>query len=441
MPFRSWARRTVAAMSAIVGALCVVPCSLLLAQSMPAQTALPDNVAQTPRPPAPGESPALDSARAAMGAALTISIYTYGPGPAVFEKFGHIAIGIADARTGEDVAYNWGMFDFDQPNFLGRFLTGDTRYWMAGYRTFEFNTAYQAQDRTIRKQVLNLTPVQRGALYDLVAWNASEQNRYYRYDYYNDNCSTRVRDALDWVLRGALRPALDSTTGYRSWRGETARITAQNLPVYAGIQVALGRGADRHLTRWEEAFLPEYLAESLAAVPVEGVTLVQQDTVLYRAQAAPLDDHAPNRIMPALALGLALGVALFVLARVAPAVVTVTGVVWYAVGGVLGAALLLAGTITKHGPYMGKNLNLMALSPLLLFAAALWPWRGAVDRLGRAARALALLTAGIGLVGLVLMHVPGIWQQSMMVSMVVVPVHAALALIATRAPRDSGATT
>ena len=132
MPFRSWARRTVAAMSAIVGALCVMPFPLLLGQSMPAQAALPDNVAQTPRPPAPGESPALDSARAAMGAALTISIYTYGPGPAVFEKFGHIAIGIADARTGEDVAYNWGMFDFDQPNFLGRFLTGDTRYWMAG---------------------------------------------------------------------------------------------------------------------------------------------------------------------------------------------------------------------------------------------------------------------------------------------------------------------
>lgn len=391
---------------------------------------LPDNVAQTPPPPAPGADTALDSARARTGEALQVAIYTYGPGDAVFERFGHIALAVSDARTGEDIAYNWGMFDFDQPNFLGRFLTGDTRYWMAGYRTFEFNAAYQAQNRTIRKQVLNLTPMQRGALYDFLAWNAREENRFYRYDYYNDNCSTRVRDALDWALSGALRPALDSVNGHHTWRDETARITADNLPVYAGIQIALGRKADAHLTRWQLGFLPEYLADDLARTSVGGTTLVGQDTVLFTASREAMPGDAPDRVLPALALGMLLGVLVFVLARLAPVALSAFGVLWYGVGGVLGTALLLAGTVTKHVPYMGSNLNLTLLSPLLLVSAALWWWRRRATRAGRAARALAVMTAGIAVVGLVLMHLPAFTQGSMLLFMTIVPVHVALAIVA-----------
>jgi hypothetical protein len=108
----------------------------------------------------------------------------------------------------------------------------------------------------------------------------------------------------------------------------------------------------------------------------------------------------------------------------------VFGVVWYAVGGLLGTALLLAGTVTKHVPYMGTNLNLTLVSPLLLVAALFWAWRGRSDRRGRAARALAALVAGIAIVGLVLNHVPGFYQGSMLLFMTVVPVHAALAVVA-----------
>lgn len=406
--------------------------SLMTPSLARAQAALPDNVAQTPKPPAPGASATLDSVRAARGADLQVAIYTYGPGPEVFEKFGHIALAIADTRTGQDIAFNWGMFAFNEPNFLVRFLTGDTRYWIEGYRTADFNASYQGQDRTIRKQVLNLTPTQRGALFDLVMWNARKENKYYRYDYYNDNCSTRVRDAIDWALGGALRPALDSVNGHHTWRDETARITADNLPVYAGIQIALGRNADRHLTKWQQAFLPDYLADHLARTPVNGVSLVAQDTVLYRSQTLTVGDHAPQRTMPALALGVLLGALVFVLARVAPVGLTAFGVVWYVLGGVLGTALLLAGTVTKHIPYMGSNLNLTLLSPLLFFAALFWMWRARDDGRGRSARALSVVTAFIAVVGLVLMHLPGIAQGSMLLFMAIVPVHVALAVVANR---------
>ena len=182
----AWTRRVAFAMSVAAGALGIAAPAVATAQATSAP--LPDNVAQTPPPPKPGVDAQLDSARAVRGRSLSVSMYTYGPGDQVFERFGHVALAVTDANTGEDIAFNWGMFDFAEPNFIWRFLTGDTRYWMAGYRTFEFNAAYQAQNRTIRKQVLNLSPMQRGALFDLLMWNALEENKYYRYDYFNDNC-------------------------------------------------------------------------------------------------------------------------------------------------------------------------------------------------------------------------------------------------------------
>lgn len=425
MHMHKWTRRVALALSVAAGALCVAPLAMA-AQAAP----LPDNVAQTPPPPAPGVDARLDSARAARGQSLSVAVYTYGPGNEVFERFGHIALAVTDANTGEDIAFNWGMFAFEDPNFLWRFLTGDTRYWMEGYRTFEFNAAYQAQNRTIRKQVLNLTPAQRGAIYDYVSWNAREENKYYRYDYYNDNCSTRVRDALDWALRGAVKSALDTIRGHHTWRDETARITADDAPVYTGIQIALGRNADKHLTRWQLAFLPEYLADDLGTLRMNGTSLVQQDTVLFRADRTPMPDGAPNRVMTFLAIGLVLGVLVFALARLAPVALGVFGVLWYAVGGILGTALLLAGTVTKHVPYMGSNLNLTLLSPLLLAAAATWFVRNRATRAGRAGRALAAVVAVIALVGLVLEHLPGFTQGSMLLFMAVVPVHVALAITA-----------
>jgi hypothetical protein len=402
-----------------------------------------DNVPTTPPPPAPGVSAVLDSARASRGESLEVSVYTYGPGEQIFERFGHIALAVHDRTTGEDIAFNWGMFDFNQPNFLARFLTGDTKYWMSGYRTEQFNTAYRGEDRTIRKQVIALTPAQRGALYDFLAWNAQEQNKYYRYDYYRDNCSTRVRDALDWALGGALKPALSATSGHHTWRDETARITAPDAPVYAGIEIALGRNADAHLDAWGESFLPERLADHLATTRIGNGSLVQSDSVIFTAQRAPLPAVAPQRLWAGAVFGVLLAVIVVGLARAAAggaamagATLTVFGVVWYLIGGVVGTALLLAATVTKHAPYMGSNLSLLLFHPLLLLGAVLWAWRSHVGRAGRAARALAMVSAVFALVALVFMHLPGFSQGSMMVVFAVLPVHAALAWAALRLPRS-----
>jgi hypothetical protein len=395
-------------------------------------------------PPPPGVSAALDSARAIRGASLTISLYTYGPSEVFYERFGHAAIGVRDNATGTDYAFNWGLFNFEDPNFLTRFLTGDTKYYMAGFRTDAFNNSYVRTNRSVRQQVLALTPVERAAVQEFVQWNARDENKYYRYDYYQDNCGTRVRDALDRILRGRLHAALDSAGTGRTWRGETARTLAYDLPLYAGIQVALGRHADEPLTRWNEEFLPEHMAEHYASVVLSDSAsrrykLVERDTMLFVSDRVPLPSEAPGWLAMACLLGLTLAGLIAVLAdaraKVAQIVLSIVVGLWYLVGGLVGTALLLAATVTKHAPYMGTNSTLLSLNPVLLFAAVIVPvalWRRTPFR---AAVGLSTLVAALTGCGLLAQLVPSWAQSSGVVLAVVVPVHVAVALALWRLRR------
>lgn len=391
------------------------------------------------QPPPPGVDAGLDAARAVRGEALEVSVLTFENGAVLWERFGHNALVVTDTLRGESRAYNWGVFDFDQPNFLARFLTGDTRYWLAVYPTRAMLDAYVREDRTARHQVLALTPVQRAALAEYVEWNALEENRYYRYDYYLDNCSTRVRDAIDRVLGGALARGLaDVPDTPRTWREETARVTDGDWPPFAGIHVALGRNADRPLTRWHEGFIPMQLAEHLGTVAVaddNGGTrpLVTRDTVVYQARRAPLPPRAPDRRGAALLLGALLAGALVAIARFGRRAHGVPGLgvrllaaAWYAVGGVLGTLLLLAGTVTKHAPYMGSNLTLLQVHPVLVVAALTALLAGVVSRFARALGWLSALIAAGALLGL-LLQLSLVDQRSWPVLAVTVPMHLACA--------------
>ena len=393
------------------------------------------------QPPAPGVDPALDAARAERGGTLEVLLYSFGPGNVIFENFGHNALIIRDTVTGRSFAYNWGMFDFDQPNFLGRFLTGDTRYWVGVYETDDMLAAYRAENRSIRRQKLALTPVERGALFDFVQWNSREENAFYRYDYYSDNCSTRIRDALDRVLLGQIERRLDEPGAGRTWRSETERLLSGNLAAYAGIQLALGRNADKTLTRWEEAFLPEHLADGIADMAVltddgRRVRLVTEDSVVFSANRRPMPSEPPQWLSMGVLLGLMLAGLVAVLAdsrRKAARVVLGAGVMlWYAIAGITGTALLLAATVTKHAPYMGANNNLLVVNPLSLIAAVVVPlalWR---THRTRTAAGVSTAIAVLSIAAVVLQLLPAFRQRNGLVLAVMVPVHIALAFAVYR---------
>src|SRR5688500_11242967 len=202
------------------------------------------------------------------GSELTVYLLTIGQGDEVWELFGHNAIWIKDRSDGSDITYNWGMFDFAQPNFLGRFLTGITSYWMEGIDLESMLQAYTQRNRSLLAQELNLTPAQRLSLKHALEENARPENKFYRYDYYRDNCSTRLRDMLDRALGGQLQTATTTRITSETYRSHTRRLTQDNIPVYTGITFALGHPADRPISMWEEMFLPVRVANHLRTVRV-----------------------------------------------------------------------------------------------------------------------------------------------------------------------------
>ena len=378
------------------------------------------------------------------GSELTVYLMTIGVGDAVWQRFGHNALWIRDARANTDIAYNWGMFDFDQPNFLGRFLTGETRYWMEGFDAFALAGHYSRnENRSVWAQELNLTPAQRLAVRDFVKWNEREENRYYRYDYYRDNCSTRVRDAIDRVLGGALQRQLGARATGTTYRSHTRRLTAGDAAVYTGTQLALGRPTDRPISAWEEGFLPTRLMSHVRDVRVPGpdggvVSLVRSERTLFAAAREPEPLAVPSYWVGYAVAGLVV-LAAFVLAsraarrvRAASAATAVLAVAWTFLLGVLGTLTALGIAFTRHRAYMGPNENLALASPLLLVLLvlvllAVGPRRPETRaRTARLAEVAALAVAALAIVGGIVQALPRVGQGSAELALLVVPAQVGL---------------
>lgn len=370
---------------------------------------------------------------------VTVWLMTFGQGDEVWELFGHNAIRIRDESRGTDIAYNWGMFSFADPDFLVRFLTGDTRYWMAGYRTDDMIAAYRQLDRSIWMQRLALTPAEAIALRDYIDWNALDENKFYRYDYFLDNCSTRVRDAIDRATGGALRRSLGGQATGTTFRWHTRRLTQRDVPTYTGIEIALGEPADRPITAWEEGFLPVRLQEQLRTVRVKDaagreVPLVAEEEQVFAASRAAEPERPPRYLAAYLAVGLAIGLGLAALARGVGREATrgrargflVAATVWALVLGVLGVVLLVAWTATRH-VFWARNENLLQLSPLLLLVALTLPFVGRGGAVRTIAIRAAAAVAALSVLGLALKLLPTLGQVNGEIIALVLPANLALA--------------
>jgi len=116
---------------------------------------------------------------------------------------------------------------------------------------------------------IDLTPEQARRVRDLMEWNEQPENRFYRYDYYRDNCSTRVRDVIDRVLGGALKSATANAPSGVTYRWHTRRLVAEgasSIPMYTVLEGGLGPAADRPISKWDEMFLPMRLRDEVLTV-------------------------------------------------------------------------------------------------------------------------------------------------------------------------------
>ncbi|MGD2068633.1 MAG: DUF4105 domain-containing protein [Gemmatimonadota bacterium] len=384
------------------------------------------------------------------GEFLRVSVLTIGQGDLVWEKFGHNAIRIVDTRDGTDVAWNWGLFTFTQEGFWPRLVRGEMLYSMGGYATDATLRQYRAANRPVWEQELDLTPEQKWRLRNAVLEHYRPENRQYLYDYYRDNCSTRVRDMLDLALDGAISNALRDDTTSTTYRWHTRRLLAGSPLAYAGIQLVLGHRADRPITAWEEGFLPMRLRDHLREVTVQvdgrARPLVRSEVQLVRSDRPPTPGQAPSRLGWFGSVGLALAGLVAALGawasresvagRVAWAVVAV---LWSAATGAAGALILGAWLFTAH-VFWGLNENLLQADPAsLVLAAAFLPvlWRG---RVGARAAALAATVAALSALGFLLQVFPALDQVNGEIIALALPVNLTVGWTAVRlsAPRPEG---
>lgn len=383
-----------------------------------------------PAAPAPPAAPAV--------AAPTVYLVTLGQGDQIWERFGHNFLAV-EQPGGDALAYNWGVFDFAAPDFLTRFLLGDTRYWMEANALSDVVRVYQRYNRDITMQRLALTATQVDTLVRFLEWNARPEHRYYRYDYFRDNCSTRLRDALDRALGGALRAAAEPRLTNLTYRSETLRLTDEAPLARFGIDIALGQPADGLLSAWESMFVPMRMQQYVRDIQVAGEDgarrpLVMDERVVFQAQRVPERTRAASMAGELTVAGLLLAGLIALLAQVAlrrgrPAAGTaavVVGATWGALAGIVGIVLVLAWGATQH-VFWYRNENLFQFNPLALALAVLLPLALRRPRWWTATRAVAFGVAGLSLAGAVLKLFPWMMQDNWAQVMLALPVHLAVA--------------
>jgi len=202
-----------------------------------------------------------------------ISLITILPGEAPEELFGHSAVRVNDPTNNIDISYNYGTFEFDE-FFLLRFTYGDLDYFLSEANFASTVNHYRERQRPVIEQVLNLSHEQRQDFFDFLRENARVENRYYQYDFLFDNCSTRIRDALEYVFGNSIEFANGEVINV-TFRDMIHQYVSHRPFIHLGIDLLLGSNIDRNVTIREQMFLPDYLMHEFerASITIEGESL------------------------------------------------------------------------------------------------------------------------------------------------------------------------
>ncbi len=365
---------------------------------------------------------------------LKVALVTFGPGLLYWERFGHNAIIIHDPAAGTRMAYNYGVFDFQEERFLLNFALGHMHYSL-GAEPFDVDLAkYVTEGRSVTVQMLNLTPAQARQLAAFLAWNAQPQNAVYRYDYLVNNCSTKVRDALNRALGGALERQLARRSAPHTYRFDAVRLISPDFWFALGMDMGFGLKGDIPLSLWQESFVPMVLSRALDAVAVRDANgqilpLVSDEQVVEPGRLPPAPAAPRDLRLPFLALGIGLAALLLWLAHgkshLYRASFALLAVAWWLICGLTGLVLAGLWGLTDHWA-IWDNENLLLLNPACLVLPAVW-WRAP-----RIARCLVTLIAAAALISLIVRMLPGLYQGNLAFIALTVPVHLVLAVLAWR---------
>lgn len=304
----------------------------------------------------------------------SLGVLTCSPGAESYSLYGHTALRYCNPQTGEDVVFNYGLFDFSSPNFVWRFVLGQTDYMVGAQPTVRFLQDYEAQGREVTEQVLNLTTEESGRLLQFLLWNIRPENRTYRYNYLTNNCATCVLDAVEAALDGTIQYPRE--VGRRTYRGELHRFTREHPWAQLGNDLLLGADCDTLLSPRAVPFLPYTMAEfldSACVVRADGQRdrLVAETRVLVPLGAAE-QAGAGFPVRPAAVAWLFAALCLCLVAWEwrRGRVMWPVDALLFLLQGLAGCLILFMLCFSEH-PTVDSNLQVLLLNPLPLLCL---PW-------------------------------------------------------------------
>jgi hypothetical protein len=294
---------------------------------------------------------------------LRISLLTCAPGEELYSTFGHTALRVKNVSAGTDTIFNYGTFEFS-PDFYWKFIKGKLLYSLSVQDSTEFFWEYGIEKRSVQEQVLQLSCDEKQKLYTALQVNAQEQNRYYKYGFLFDNCTTRAGDI---VAKNTSSPVVFKN------------ILPKEIPTFRdliheylnkgheywsklGIDILLGAKLDRKVSNREAMFLPDYLLKGFDSAIVNSHPLVTPPQTILQ-MPSPLKGN--SFFTPGVVFSLLLAIILvisFIKSKWAIATINIFDFLFFFILGLAGVLLLFMWFGTDH-KVCQNNYNLVWALP------------------------------------------------------------------------------
>jgi len=291
-----------------------------------------------------------------------VSLLTSSPGKDLYAQFGHSAIRIKDTLSGQDLVFNYGLFDFNTPDFYVKFVRGKLPYQLGIQRFDAFLNVYIEENRQLRSLEINLSEQERLALINFLSVNYLPENREYSYDFFFDNCATRIRDILENKFQANYPDT--SLVKKATFRHFLSEYVGQNSWINVGFYLILGIPSDSIATFRDEMFLPDYLEKHLENAALGEKTLAKNKVqVLFQNQPQKNDAQLFSPILIAWLLFFkGLLITLFLSSRW----INIFDKVYFSLLFLAGVLFIFMWLGTDHF-VTHQNMNLLWASPLYLF--------------------------------------------------------------------------
>ena len=299
---------------------------------------------------------------------IQFSLLTCAPGTEIYSLFGHTAIRYQNFTQNRDLVFNYGMFSFSTPNFIFRFVKGETDYQLGITEFVPFEAEYMFRGSSVYQQVLNLTQEEKNRLLELLVLNYQPQNRIYRYNYFYDNCTTRARDQIERCINGKV--IYQDSVEEKSFRGIVHEFTKGFQWEELGMDLCLGAEADEMIDIRQQMFSPFYMRAFADRAYIEEPDgkvrpLVLKEEVIVNAERDEDEAGFPFSPMTCAIAFLVVNVLFAVLQVLKKKIYWGWDIVLYLSQGIAGCIISFLFFFSVH-PTVGSNWMILLFNPIPL---------------------------------------------------------------------------